>query len=555
MDPLEILNRLEGDNKPSDSELNSAALEIREALDAATSIEDPSVDDVKLAKNLKAALDKLTQEAAAREDERAARRAEAKALREGVFEEKADADKDKDAGKDADADADKAPEADADAKADEPADADKEPVSASAVSQILANLRTTAAARTKVKETRTVPGVSIKPMGPAAGFNIGDGSFADLGQMFATHAKSISGVGKSDRLFTLSKEYSTDRVLGASLDQNNKRLADVFGFGEQSRPVTAAGGLCGPGDVDHSHPICADRGRPVRDSLPQFNASRGQVTYTPSAGLGDVDGAVSRWTAQMDADAATPAGSALFKPCPPVTCPEEITAQVDAITRCLTIGNFQAKFSPELWASRLELLLALHDREAEQKAIEEIHEASVAVTAIASSNIIESFLQNINSIVASDRAIQRKLTGSYVVLADMWVRDQIRNQVIENLGVANNVETLQIADSIIAGWLSDIGVRAVWTPDGTVSEATGDHNIPAAVGALPATTTVYVYPDDAYFFLDGGTIDLGTSITDSSLNATNDRQAFAETFEKVAFRGCSSYRFDLNTAVLCGCAP
>ena len=547
MDPLEILNRLDGDNKPSDSEFDSAALDIREALDAATSIEDPNDDDLKLAKTLKAALDTLTKEAAAREEERATRRAEAKALREGVFDDKADADADadKDGDADADADADKAPEADADA------DADKgEKVTASAVSDILRSLQTTAAERrAKTKEPRNVPGVIVRAQGPAAGFNVGQGSFADLGQMFATHAKSISGVGKSDRLFTLTREFSTDRTLGASLDQNNKRLADVFGFGEQTRPETAAGGLCGPGDVDHSHPICADRGRPVRDSLAQFNASRGQVTYTPSAGLGDVDGAVSIWTAEMDANP----GSAT-KPCPPVTCPEEITAQVDAITRCLTIGNFQAKFSPELWASRLELLLALHDREAEQKAIVEIHEASTGVTAIASANnIIQSFLQNINSIIAADRAIQRKLTGTYVVLADMWVRDQIRNQVIENLGVANNVETLQIADSIIAGWLSDIGVRAVWTPDGTVSEGTGAHNIPAAVGALPATTTVYVYPEDAYFFLDGGTLDLGTSITDSSLNATNDRQAFAETFEKVAFRGCSSYFFELNTALVCGC--
>lgn len=550
MDPLEILKRLDGDNKPSDSELDSAALEIREALDAATEIEDPTPDDLKLAKTLRAALDTLTKEAASREEDRAARRAEAKALRDGVFEDKADegdkaTDEDKATDSDADADADKATD-------DKPAE-EKEAVTASAVSEILRSLQTTAAERrskTKDEEKRTMPGVIVRAQGPAAGFNVGNGTFADLGQMFATHAKSISGVGKSDRLFTLTREFSTERTLGASLDQNNKRLADVFGFGELTRPETAAGGLCGPGDVDHTHPICADRGRPVRDSLAQFNASRGQVTYTPSAGLGDVDGAVSIWTAAMDANP----GSAT-KPCPPVTCPEEITAQVDAITRCLTIGNFQAKFSPELWASRLELLLALHDRVAEQKGIEEIHEGSTGVTAVTgTNNIIQSFLQNINSIVAADRAIQRKLTGSYVVLADMWVRDQIRNQVIENLGVANNVETLQIADSIIAGWLTDIGVRAVWTPDGTVSESTGEHNIPAAVGQLPASTTVYVYPEDAWFFLDGGTLDLGTSITDSSLNATNDRQAFAETFEKVAFRGCSSYFFELNTALLCGCS-
>lgn len=540
MDPLEILNRLDGENPnpPTDAELDAAALDIREALDLATKADEPDLD---LAKELRAALDALAGETQKRVQAREERKAEAAKLREGIFDSEQSTEDDGDAD-DSDDDADEEPAED-EAK-------EKEPVAAS-VSALVNSLRSRASAtKTTKKEPRTVPGVTIKAIGPAAGFDLGNASYADLGSMFATHAKSISATGKSDKLFTLSKAYDDSRVLGRSLDQNNKRLADVFGFGESSRPQAAAGGLCGPGDVDHSHPICADRGRPVRDSLAQFNASRGQVTYTPSAGLGDVDGAVSIWTAEMDADP----GSAT-KPCPPVACPEELVASVDAITRCLTIGNFQAKFSPELWASRLELLLALHDRTAEQKAIEEIHEASTGVIAIAGSNVIESFLQNINSIVASDRAIQRKLTGSYVVLADQWVRDQIRNQVIENLGVANNVDTLQIADGIINGWLSDIGVRAVWTPDGTVDDGTGDHNIPEAVGALPATATVYVYPEEAYFFLDGGTLDLGTSITDSSLNATNDRQAFAETFEKVAFRGCSSYRFELSTTLLCGCGP
>lgn len=545
MDPTQILSRLEGDNPPSDAELDKAALDIREALDVATKSEDPA--DFELAKTLRQALDTLATESTKREEAKEAHRAELKKLREGVFED----DEDK-------------PEAKADEKTDDkPADdkpADEapaaeekqpEPVSAS-VSDLVSRLSSQIAARTKTttKEVRTVPGVHLRGLGTAASFDIGEGRMSDLGQLFSTHAKSVTQRNQATKLFSLTRDYEPSRQLGQNAEENNRRLVDVFGFGETTRPVTAAGGLCGPGDVDHSHPICGDRGRPVRDSLVQFNASRGQVTYFPAVGMGAVEGGVSIWTQEMDAGAVA---SGLTKPCPPVDCPDELTAEVDAVVRCLTIGNFQARFSPEFWASRLELLLIAHDRAAEQKAIEEIHESAVGVPAIAGSNIIESFLQNINSIVAADRGIQRK-QGQYVVLADAWVRDQIRNQVIENLGVANNVDTIQIADATIAGWLSDIGVRAVWTQDGTVSEATGEHNIPEAVGALPGTTTVYVYPEDAYFFLDGGTLDLGTEITDSALNAVNNRQAFAETFEKVAFRGCSSYRFDLNTAVLCGCA-
>jgi hypothetical protein len=549
MDPTQILSRLEGDNPPTDAELEKAAADIREALDLATTADAP---DLALAKDLRAALDALAGESQKRVEAAEKIKADAKALREGIFDDdktpEADADKPTE-----DKPEEKAPEAEVDKPADEK---EKEPVAAS-VSDLVTRLKAQAA-RTKSteQETRTVPSVHYRGLGTAASFDVGEARMNDLGQLFATHAKSVTQRNNPTKLFSLTKDYDETRQLGNNPEQNNRRIVDVFGFGDTTRPVTAAGGLCGPGDVDHSHPICADRGRPVRDSLVQFNASRGQVTYFPATGMGDVEGGVSIWTPAMDAAAAPPNPSGLSKPCPPVLCPDELTAEVDAVVRCLTIGNFQARFSPEFWASRLELLLAAHDRAAEQKAITEIHEASSGVVALntGGNNVIDAFLTNINSIIASDRAIQRKTGGSYVVLADAWVRDQLRNQVIRNLGVANNVETIQIADATINGWLSDIGARAVWTYDGTVNDATGDHNIPAAVGALPASTTVYVYPEDAYFFLDGGTLDLGTEITDSALNAVNNRQAFAETFEKVAFRGCSSYFFALSTAIDCGCA-
>src|SRR5699024_2846389 len=156
-------------------------------------------------------------------------------------------------------------------------------------------------------------------------------------------------------------------------------------LGPDALPITAAGGFCGPGDVDHSHPICADRGRPIRDGMIQFNATRGRVSFAPAAGLGDLAGNVSIWTAETDADP----GDAT-KPCPPVECPEELSCEVDAIVRCITVGNFQARFSPEFWASRLELLLAEFDRTAEQKAMQEIHAASTLLTAVDEGNIITS---------------------------------------------------------------------------------------------------------------------------------------------------------------------
>jgi hypothetical protein len=544
MDPTQILSRLEGDNPPTDAELEKAAADIREALDEVTKPGAPrDKESRELAKTLREALDTLKGEDEKRQQAAAELEEEMKALRDGIFDEEKPAEKADE--KAEEKPAEKAPEADAE-KADE-----KEPVAAASVSDLVTRLRTQAA-RTKPasEEVRTVPSVHYRGVGIAASFDVGEGTMNDLGQLFATHSKSVTQRNLATKLFSLTKDYDESRQLGNNADQNNRRLVDVFGFGEATRPQTAAGGLCGPGDVDHSHPICADRGRPIRDSLVQFNASRGQVGYHPAAGMGDVEGGVSIWTAEMDAGAIA---SGLTKPCPPVECPDELNAEVDAVVRCLTIGNFQARFSPEFWASRLELLLAAHDRAAEQKSLVEIHEGSSGVIADnTGNNVIDNFLSNVNSIIASDRAIQRKLTGQYIVLTDSYVRTQLRNQVIRNLGIANNVEAIQIADGVISGWLSEAGARAVWTEDGTVNDTTGDHNIPTTVGTLP-NATVYIYPEDAWFFLDGGTLDLGTEITDSQLNAVNNRQAFAETFEKTAFRGCSSYFFTLEYERACGC--
>ena len=535
MDPLQILGRLGTDNPPTDAELAAAETALQEALDAATASAE-TADDLQVARDLSEGLDAVRAEATSRETAREQVRQEAAALREGRLP----------------APEPEASEGDAeqDAPAEEPA---PEPVMASP--QDILNRITAHAKRMPAPEVKEpkAPSVTVRPIGAASGFELKpDADFSDLGQMFSTHAKSITASGASQPLFRLERHYDESRTLGSNVNLNNQRLADAFGTGMQTQQaLSAAGGLCGPGDVDHSHPICSDRGRPVKESMLQFNAARGRLQFAPSASLGDMDPNISIWTSEMDAAAVT---GGMTKPCPRIECPEELSESVDAVVKCITVGNFQAQFSPEFWASRLELALAAHDRVAEQKAISEIHDASQLLGAIApsGSNTLDTFLTTVNSVIATDRLAHRNLSGQYVVLTDSYVRDAIRNQFIRNLGVANNVEALQIADSEINGWLGDVNATGVWTPDGTIDLGTGENRV-VTPGAIPDSATVYIYPVEAFLFLDGGTLDLGTSITDSSLNAVNDRQAFAETFERVAFRGCSAYAVEIGLESNCGC--
>lgn len=552
LDPLKILAALDGDNQPSTDDLRTAHAELKDALDAATKSDSPDLD---LAKELHAGVTKMGEALAKRDEDEAKAREELKSLRAGLFDDDAPKGGDDPKGTDGDpkGNTDGDPKG-ADAKIEEPA---AEPVAASTGAAIVARLKAFAETRTPEPQAPQVKrSTRHRGVGVASNYELERGDFQELGGLFSTHAKQVMNPGVAGHMFRLTREFDESRQLGFNVDLNNQRMQQWFGAGQgQQTPLAAACGICGPGDVDHSHPVCSEEGRPIRDALPQFQATRGKITFAPAMSIGDLSQNVSIWTLEDDmaacaADSPESPGVTPTKPCPPILCPEELTCATDAVVRCVTVGNFQAQFSPEFWASTLALLMAEFDRVAEQKIIEEIHEASVDLGVIDGCNTLASFLTGINSVVAADRSAQRNMTRRYRVIADAYIRDYLRNQVIVNLGVANNVQALQLADATINAWLNDVGVTPVWTFDGTFDGT--EHRI-LLPGEVPTDAGVYIQPEDAFVFLDGGTLDLGTDIHDSMLNATNDRQAFAESFEKTCFRGCSAYRFEIPVASGCGC--
>lgn len=546
-DPLKILAALDGDEKPTTSDLKAAQADLRDALDAATKAETPDLD---LAKELHAGVQAIAKELTARDEADAKAREELKALRTGIFD-------DDDANAGGEPKPGDEPPAGGEPKAGEkvPAEPQAEPVAASTGSSIVARIKAMATARVPEAPAPVAKrGIRHKGVGVASNYEIDHGDFHELGGLFSTHAKQIMNPGQAGHMFRLNREFDESRQLGFNVDLNNQRMQAWFGAGQgQQTPLAAACGLCGPGDVDHTHPVCSEEGRPIRDALPQFQATRGKITFAPAMSIGDLSQNVSIWTLEDDEAACavgSPGSPGPTKPCPPILCPEELTCATDAVVRCVTVGNFQAQFSPEFWASTLALLMAEFDRVAEQKIIEEIHAASVNLGVVDGCNTLASFLTGINSIVAADRSAQRNMSRRYRVIADAYIRDYLRNQVITNLGVSNNIGSLQLADATINAWLNDVGVTPVWTFDGTFD---GEQHRILLPGEIPADAGVYIQPEDSFVFLDGGTLDLGTDIHDSMLNATNDRQAFAESFEKTCFRGCSAYYFEIPVASGCGC--
>lgn len=361
-------------------------------------------------------------------------------------------------------------------------------------------------------------------------------TFEDLGAVFYRHARTIKTAGARQALVTAETVLPDNRMLelNTTPDHNTRLLDSVIGV----EAITAAGGICDPLPADFSRPFFGDRGRPIRDALPRFGAPRGGVRFAPAFSALDLADAITIWTHDTD----TSPGESV-KACPRVDCEAEDTAYVDAIVRCLTIGNFQARFNPELWGAMLRALIPAYDREAEQALwADMIASATIATfTSANGSSTLANVLQSVSKAAAAIRSRERILNDRYLrAIFPSWVRDALKaNATGQTFGAAPG-PALGITDAEIDRWFLDRGVRPVWSPDLQVFAA----QTPSAAlagwpnhGGSAAGVDYLLYPEGAYFHLDGGTLDLGTEITDSVLNQTNDRQAFAEGFEKAVYRG------------------
>jgi hypothetical protein len=493
----------------------------------------PGTLNLKLAREMRTHIDAVNTEIA-RQQELAKKDAEeAQQLREGVIDDKENLEVE---------------ETDSETAGDEPSGDEEVVEETSPVTAGLSDaaLRALQSARTRSAregaDDPAPPAVQVTVAGPALGARTPD-SLRDVANIFYNHAHRTSR-GKQP-LVSLSMEYPTNRRLTNGATENTRLLTDLL----SSRAITASGGICEPLPADFSHPICGDRGRPIRDALPRFNAGQGGVRFAPSATLADLavlggDGPVSVWTHDTDL-----APSDAVKPCPHVDCEPEVEVFVDAVTACLEVGNFQARFNPEFWRSQLDLLMVLHDRIAEQTLHATMVSLATAVTfATVDGNTATTLFISLDRAISGLRSRHRLLGTQFRFIGPSWLRDAIRASIARQR--SDDPSNFAVADAVINGFFNSRGINATWSPDIDLFGA-------QTAGALltwPGDNAQYLlYPEGTYFFLDGGTLDLGTEITDSTLNATNDRQAFLETFENVAFRGCEGYAVTVPVGEDCVC--
>lgn len=337
-------------------------------------------------------------------------------------------------------------------------------------------------------------------------------------------------------------DYSDDRRLGDDATENMVKINQVA----SPEAITASGGLCAPLTPYYELTVYGDAHRPVRDSLPVFQATRGGIRYMPAPRITDLQGSVRRTTAAQDAAGYTnqsPAGSTAPKPCLHVTCESEQQCIVQAVSRCLTFGNMGARTYPEQVEAWLKLGLAEFARYTE---IELLNAISAASTTLAAGQIYGptySLLDQVSLIVNSFRARHRLSSDRKLrVLMPFWATEIIRADIAAQ-APGDGLARYNISDAQILDWFSARGAVVTFFQDNTTA-AGAPWTDPVVSGGLqswPNNLEWFIFPEGTFLYLDGGSLDLGL-VRDSTLNSQNDYQIFYEEFFGLCMIGLESFR-------------
>jgi chemotaxis protein histidine kinase CheA len=344
------------------------------------------------------------------------------------------------------------------------------------------------------------------------------------------------GDGEQHIVASITTQFPESRTLTTDSEANQLKISAVSG----QEALVASGGHAAPFEVKYDiFGLGSTTERPIRDSLPRFQADRGGIRFVtpPSFASGDYADAVGIWTAAVDADPDTATKSSLA-----VSAAAEQTVSTDAVTLQLQFGNLMTRAYPELIARHNELALVQHAREAEVNLLTKIGDASTAVTTSSLIGFGRDFLVQIRRAAVAYRSRHRiSATTQLKAIVPQWVYDAMAADL--TLAMPGD-GTLSVSKAEIDGYLSHSNVSLVASPDLNYFGAQG------ATGLLefPDTFSWYLFAEGTFLFLDGGTLDLGI-IRDSSLVGTNDYKMFVETFENVAKVGIESLKITSSISV------
>lgn len=339
--------------------------------------------------------------------------------------------------------------------------------------------------------------------------------------------------GTLEKVLIASAEYdfpAERRLHPNDIEGNNSKIRGIgnpFLGVESQQALVASGGLCAPLTPLYDIPDFAVTDRPVRDSLPSFQAERGGVSVPSVSTIGSITTAIT--TIEEDEDAL--GGTFATKSCQDLTCPTWTDVAVGIISHCREYGNLNARAWPEGLAHENNLTMAAHARTAETRLLDRIKTLSINVTTPDVYSSTHDLIYAITRAAAGIRYRLRLGAGAPALRAllpawvpGMLVADVAATQFDRFKSQQDMVAILRGAGITPSFYLDDV---TGGTSQGFAAETA------SALDDFPDVIQWALYVEGEFLHLDGGTLELGI-VRDSTLNSTNDYQVFGETFENVA---------------------
>ena len=391
-------------------------------------------------------------------------------------------------------------------------------------------------------DRRPVAQVSAATVAITAGADIpgytAGSAIDDMGGVAEAMAKRIhtlrrvnGGDGEQHIVASVTTKFPEERTLTQDAESNWNKIQSVVG----PEALVASGGHQAPFEVKYDIFGLGTAVRPVRDSLPRFQADRGGIRYIVPPVLSDYPGAVGIWTAANDsAETPSPASKLSLT----VTAASETTVSTDAVTLQLQFGNLLTRAYPELIARHNELGLIQHAREAEGNLLTNIGNASTAVTSTSLVGMGRDFLVQLGRAAAAYRSRHRlEADAPLRAIIPAWIKDAMA----ADLTLSMPGDSTMNAYGEIDAYIASRGINVTYSLDNAGGTGAFSSQSSGAMNEFPDTFVWYLFAEGTFLFLDGGTMDLGI-IRDSTLVGTNDYKMFVETFENVAKVGVESLK-------------
>src|SRR6478736_6375678 len=421
------------------------------------------------------------------------------------------------------------------------------PVAASATIQVPEGAEpVVASAKTVVMAGADIPGYT-------AGFVFDNSQqFADAYTKRLNTLLNLRGNGGGEQIVIASvraPEVDSSRVLDMGDWKSNMEKIEAVtnpdAFVHPTESITASGGCCAP--LVTRYELWDNGGvtaRPVRDALASFRADRGGIRFYAGPALADVQGALGFWTCADDT-AADPANTATWKVCGRINCPPEQTAELQAITMCLTFGVLSTRIFPEVAAANVKLANVAQARLADSALLAQIKAGSTAVTDGGTAwGAVKDLMTAVGKITAYYRDRYRIKNAPLRVIMPAWIIDALRTDLLSGPDWGRDfADHYGVTEAVIREFFARRNLNVTFALDSAVPATNGGGFFNAISGAtmptFPTTVEWAVFPEGSWLFLDGGNLDLGV-VRDSTLVRTNDYMQFSETFEAAAHIGGES---------------